>query len=43
VKRDEGVADDLRHVVDAAGVRPVRVVYGGKGQALDLLGKLAGV
>ena len=32
---DEGLADDGRHLVDGAGVCPVRVVDGSKGQPLS--------
>ena len=36
MKSDEGVTDDCGHVVDAAGVGPVRIVDRSKGQPLSL-------
>lgn len=33
---DERIADDGRHMINRAGVRPIRVMNRGKGQALCL-------
>lgn len=36
MQSDERLADDGRHMIDRGGVRPVRVMNRGKGQALCL-------
>jgi hypothetical protein len=36
VQRDECITDNGRHLIDRAGVGPIRVMNGGKGQALRL-------